>query len=142
MPDIQANSYGLPVDRLIGGLQKAFNEAAKPEEKILFALVASCGEALVAMDKRLLILKAGFAAGGADAFKSKPYAYENIMKVDVKSGMIQGMLQIQAPGVKPVSAGAADAYTAENVVTFIGADHQEKFAKAGKALNDLAAKAH
>lgn len=141
MPEL-TNTYGLPVERLIGGLQKAYNEAARPDDTVLFALVASCGEALVATSKRLLILKAGFAAGGADAFKAKAFPYENIMKVDVKAGMVQGMLQVQAPGVKPVAAGAADAYKAENVVTFIGADHQEKFTKAGKALNDMATKSH
>lgn len=136
------NSFNLPVDKLIGGLQKAFNEAVQPGEKVLFILAASSGEALCAMEKRALILKAGFAAGSVDAYKSRAFPYDMIMKVEVRAGMVQGMLQILAPGVKPVSASASDAYMADNVVTFIGEDHRDKFERAGKALNQLAAQSH
>lgn len=136
------NSYNLPADKLIGGLQKAYAEAVQPGEKALFILAASSGEALCAMEKRVLILKAGFAAGNADAYKARPFTYDMIMKVEVKSGMVQGMLQIIAPGVKPVNAGSADAYKADNVVTFIGEDHRDKFERAGKVLNQLATKSH
>ncbi|MGE5560023.1 MAG: hypothetical protein ACM3XN_03085 [Chloroflexota bacterium] len=139
---VAANSYNLPVDKLIGGLQKAFSEAVQPGEKAFFILSASSGEALCAMEKRVLVLKAGFAAGNADAYKARPFPYDSIMKVEVKSGMVQGMLQILAPGVKPVNAGSADAYKADNVVTFIGEDHRDKFERAGKAINQLAMQSH
>lgn len=136
------NSFNLPVDKLIGGLQLAYTEAIQPGEKVIFILAASSGEALVAMEKRAIVLKAGFASGSANGHKHRAFNYDTIMKIEVKAGIVQGILQIHAPGVKPISAAAADAYQAENVVTFIGDDYREKFERAGKALTQLAADSH
>jgi hypothetical protein len=141
-PVAAGNSFNLPVDKLIGGLQLAYAEAVQPTDKVLFILAASSGEALVATDKRAIVLKAGFASGSTNGHKHRAFSYDSIMKVEVKAGIVQGVLQIHAPGVKPISAAASDAYQAENVVTFIGDDYRDRFERAGKALTQMAADSH
>lgn len=130
----------LPIEPLSGGLKRAYDETVPPDEKVLFVLAASCGEAIVATDKRAVVLKAGFASGSPGRHKGRAFPYETIEGVEVRTGLVQGWIRIAAPGVRPASAAAGDAYLSDNCVTFLS-EARGKFEQAAKALQELVERA-
>ncbi|MGI5838449.1 MAG: hypothetical protein ACOX8W_02170 [bacterium] len=52
-----------PLEELKGGLKKVLDENLQPSEKLRICIEGGAGEALVATDKRVMMLKAGFLAG-------------------------------------------------------------------------------
>ncbi|MCL4425286.1 MAG: hypothetical protein M1553_07575 [Firmicutes bacterium] len=110
------------VEDLTGGLKKALDETLSPGEKILACLNGSAGEALVATGHRVLILKAGMAAGSLSAYKAKSYFYDAITGVDCKTDMIYGLFQLQAAGTKVHDVKSVTAAKqADNAVTYLAA---------------------
>lgn len=130
----------LPIEPLSGGLKRAYDESVPSDEKVLFVLAASNGEGLVATEKRAIVLKAGFASGSPGGHKGCAFPYETIESIEVKTGLVQGWLRILAPGVRPPSGAAGDAYLYENCVTFLS-EARAKFEQAAKALQELVERA-
>lgn len=119
-------SVELPMDNLIGGLKKAYDEVVPTTEKVVGILMASSGEALVVGSRAAYVLKSGFAAGGGSAYKGRAIPYNEMTKVDLRAGLVQGYLQLLTAGARDIAGNSADAYQADYVVTFLG-DAKAKF---------------
>lgn len=131
----------LPIEPLTGGLKRAYDESVPRTEKVMFVLAASAGEALVATERRAIVLKAGYAAGAPSATKARSFTYDTISAIDLSAGPVQGRLQLIAPGIRPVSASVGDVYQAENIITF-SSDQRPKYDKAARALQRLISRSH
>lgn len=115
------------VEKLSGGLKKAFEQNVLPDDSVLVCLGGLSGEALVATQSRVLILKAGYSSGAIFGQKAKSFLYEDISSVEYSCGLTQGRVQITAAGSVETRHGhrqnnvlgaLADAWQAENVCNF------------------------
>lgn len=115
------------IEKLAGGLKKAFDENSAPSDTVLVCLNGQGGEALVATESRVMVLKAGYSSGAMLGRKAKSFRYDHISSVEYSCGALQGRVQITAPGsaeqshgfrqADPIAAFAA-ASQAENVCNF------------------------
>ncbi len=114
-----AGAGQLPVNQLIGVLKQLYVENIKPTEQVRFVLAGSAGEALVATDNRLLILKSGLATGGATGtVTSIPYsACNDVVVVKETAHGYFGVLAAGYPDVKKVDY--VTARRSPNAVTFL-----------------------
>jgi|GEM_PF-6859972 len=67
-----------PLEELKGGLKKVLEENLQPGEKLRICIEGGAGEALVATDKRVMMLKAGFLAGAYHGPLCFSYNYDDI----------------------------------------------------------------
>lgn len=61
-----------------GGLKKALEDNLQPGEKLRICIEGGAGEALVATDKRVMMLKAGFLAGAYHGPLCFSYNYDDV----------------------------------------------------------------
>jgi len=115
------------IEELTGGLKKACEQNVMPNDAVLVRLNGLSGEALVATQSRVLVLKAGYASGAMFGQKAKSFPYEDISSVEYSCGLTQGRIQITASGSVEARHGHrqhdvlgayADARQAENVCNF------------------------
>lgn len=115
------------IEKLTGGLKKAFEQNTLPGDSVIVCLAGVPGEALVATQSRVLILKAGYSSGAIFGQKAKSFLYEDISSVEYSCGLTQGRVQITAAGSvetrhghrqNDVLGALADAWQAENVCNF------------------------
>ena len=132
-----AGGGSLPVEPLTGSLQDVLKQAVTSTEQVKFALNGSSGEALVATDKRVLVLKTGLA-GGAGAGKYRGFFFNQLVSVEFNCGLAYGRIQITSPGTKDMmQAEIGEARQADNVVTFLAAT-KDKFQSAANYLKQSA----
>lgn len=114
-----ATSGQLPVNQLIGVLKQLYVENIKPTEQVRFALAGSAGEALVATDTRLLILKSGLATGQATSMvTSIPLSLcSDVVVVKETAHGYFGVLAAGYPDVRKVDY--VTARRAPNAVSFL-----------------------
>lgn len=120
-----AKASGL-IEALSGGLKKALDSNIGPSEEIAVSLQGLRGEALVATDRKVYVLKAGYSSGAMFGGKCKAFPYGHISSVEFSCGLTQGRVQITAAGSveqrghsgKGALDAWADAHQAENVVNF------------------------
>jgi len=83
---------------ILGGrVKKALEQNKKSNEKVLFCLKGSGGQAIVALDKRLLVIKAGFMAGATFGCRVASFYYKDITSVEVNTGLVNGVIEICTP---------------------------------------------
>ena len=101
-----------------GGLGRAATAALTPSEVVLDQLEGQTGEAIVVTTKRVLIIKAGYAAQAMFGQKVKSYPYDMISSVEVSAGLISGRIQITVSGAHEGSGSNNKTSTAqkENLV--------------------------
>lgn len=147
---MQNKKKGTLIEDLPGGLKKTFENNVSPSEQILIALVGDPGEALVASDKKVYVLKAGYAAGALFGSKCKVFPYRQITSVEFSSALTTGRIQITAAGAAEqahgwkqsgVLASVADARQAENVVNFPRAK-KNLFQEAATYIRHMVDEAH
>lgn len=113
------------VGSLPGRLGEALVETLREGEVIVDALHTSSGQAIAATDRRVIILKAGLAAGaGMFGSKAVSYPYDTITSIEHKKGPIGGHIEILAAGVHqsgPMGVYQVNAVR-ENVVTYVRRD--------------------
>ncbi|MHB8927954.1 MAG: hypothetical protein ACYC9Q_09925 [Bacillota bacterium] len=132
-PVAASGGGALPVETLTGSLQEVFKQAVTSTEQLRFALNGSSGEALVATDKRVLVLKTGLTGGGGTG-KYKGFFFNQVVSVEFSCGLAYGRIQITAPGTKDfMPAEIGEARQADNVVTFLAAT-KDKFQAAADHL--------
>lgn len=66
-------------------------------ESVDFCLVGSGGQALVALEHRLLILKSGFMAGATFGQRVSSFYYRDITGVEVNTGLLNGVIEVCTP---------------------------------------------
>jgi hypothetical protein len=68
------------------------------DEKILGQVIGSFNQAIVATDRKVMVLKSGIMAGQTFGIKETSFDYRLIVGVEVKSGFAQGEFQIISAG--------------------------------------------
>jgi hypothetical protein len=81
-------------DALSRRLRKLVSRALEEGESVLFCLHGSAGQALVALDRRLLVLKAGAAAGRAFRGTVASYAYAEIAEISLILGEVNSVIRV------------------------------------------------
>jgi hypothetical protein len=82
-----------------------------PDENVLVALVGTSGQALVALDDRLLIVKPGYMAGATFGAKVTSFPYRDISAIEVNTTWMSGVIEVIVPGYdgrKPTSYWSGD----------------------------------
>lgn len=106
------------VSELKGGVLKSYDENIG-DDQVLVRLPGIPGFALVATDKRVMIITAGFSSGAMMGQKCKSYEYSDISSIECSCGMTQGRVQLTVAGSLEVrQPGLGNAYQAENIVHF------------------------
>jgi len=83
---------------ILGGrVRKALEQNKRSNEDVLFCLKGSYGQAIVALDKRLLIIKGGFMAGSTFGCRVSSFYYKDITSVEVNTGLVSGIIEICTP---------------------------------------------
>jgi hypothetical protein len=67
-----------------------------PSENVQECLVGGGGQAILALNERLLVLKAGFMAGATFGGKATSFPYEHVTGIEVQVGPMTGFIQIQS----------------------------------------------
>ncbi|MEW5936114.1 MAG: hypothetical protein AB1816_21230 [Bacillota bacterium] len=130
------------VEALPGGLALALEGVLVPGEEVVVCLRGCPGEALVATQSRLIVVKAGFPSGAWFGRKVKWYPYHAVTSVEVSCGLLLGRVQVTVAGSAEADHGLLgdaplDALVgtvqAENVVTF-PVWKRARFAEAARAV--------
>jgi len=82
------------LDRLGERLRKLALRSLEPGERVLFCVPGTPGQALVALEVRLLVLKAGAAAGRAFRGTVTSYSYADIAEVSLKLGEVNSVIRV------------------------------------------------
>lgn len=70
-----------------------------PGEQVLGQVIGNFNQAIVATDRKVLILKTGLMAGQTFGGKATSYDYGNIVGVEARTGFSQGEFEILAGGL-------------------------------------------
>jgi hypothetical protein len=84
----------LGIDALTGRLRTLAARTLEPGEDVLFCLTGSAGQALVALERRLVILKASAASGSPFGGRMASYRYEEIADVSLEIGEVNSAIKI------------------------------------------------
>jgi Short C-terminal domain len=82
------------IDALSGRLRKRALRSLEPDERVLFCVVGRPGQALVALDRRLLLLKVGAAAGRAFRGMVASYRYADIAEISLRLGEVNSVIRV------------------------------------------------
>ena len=77
--------------------KKVLEENIRKNEKVFFCLKGIFGQVMVALDKRLLIIKPGFFAGATFGSRVTSFYYKDITGVEINTGLIFGVIEICTP---------------------------------------------
>jgi hypothetical protein len=75
-------------------MQRLVLRSLEPGERVVFSLAGTPGQALVALDRRVLLLKAGAAAGRAFRGTVESYRYDEIADVSLTLGEVNSVIRI------------------------------------------------
>jgi len=78
-------------------IKKIVQENINQSEKILFCLVGSSNQSLIALNKRLLVIKTGFIAGVTFGSRITSFHYKDITGIEINTGLISGVIEINTP---------------------------------------------
>lgn len=114
-------------------------------EKVLGQVIGSFGQAVIATDHKLLIIKTGMMSGQAFGGKATGFDYRTVVGIEVRTGFAQGEFEVLAGGLgnNQRSNLGAKVNMAEqpNGVVFGKVDASAFNAIAGK-IRELSANAH
>jgi hypothetical protein len=85
------------LDELGGKLRKLADRALEPGERVLFCIPGTRGQALVALDRRLLVVKAGAPAGRAFGGIAASHRYADITEISLTVGEVNSVIRISGP---------------------------------------------
>jgi len=110
-------------------------------ENILISLRGSFGQALIATEKRLYILKWGFQAGSLFGGRCLAFDYKNITGVTITKNFSTGMIEIISAGTQEKKLTNTTAIKADNAVAFYRKSF-DSFQKASNFIRELINQAH
>lgn len=86
---------GWPVMRPVGKKeQQLIQRNLVAGESILGCVIANFGQAVIATDHKVLVVKSGMMAGQTFGGKATSFDYRNIGGVEVRTGLVQGEMEI------------------------------------------------
>jgi hypothetical protein len=91
-----------PLDVLSAKTRKHVDPALRDGEKIVAVVKGDFDQAIVALDTRLVIVKAGFMAGTAFGAKVTSFDYRNITAIEVNKKMVTAVIEVIAAGYQGV----------------------------------------
>lgn len=77
-----------------------------PAETVFVVLVGGFGQALIALEDRIIIAKAGFMSGNTFGGKVTAFPYREITGIELHTGLSTGVLVIQTPSFPGTQAGS------------------------------------
>ena len=113
-----------PMDRLNGREARLLRQNMDSGERVIAQCVGTWGQAAIATDRKVLIIKCGWMAGTFLGGKVTTFFYPNITGVEVRVGLISGgVFQVVAAGQsgrerQVFGKGENDAFKAPNCVPF------------------------
>lgn len=122
------------MEPLSGGLKWALRDNLLPEEKVSICVKGCNGEAIVITDKRVLIIKAGYASGSWSGRKCTAFELKEITAVGFHCGFDKGLVQVVGEVIPEDNDSLATMVRAENVVNF-PADKAMKFRRVVEILH-------
>jgi hypothetical protein len=125
---------GWPVMAPLGTKEEALLEQQlAPAERVLGQVIALHGQALVATDRRLLVVKAGIMSGRTFGGTASGFDYADVRDIELHTYTVQGELEIVVPGL-PYLGGVV-----ETRVPITSLPHILLFAKAELATYEAMA---
>lgn len=97
LPEVETPPPVVIRSKLPGKLGETVNVTLKDDEVVLDE-IAGAEDGMVVTNRRLLIVKVGFAAQALHGHKIKSYPFDVITSVEVSSGALIGRIQITVPG--------------------------------------------
>jgi len=92
---VSVNSTNNPLRVLPAKTLRLAQQNIGPGENVHVCLVGVRGQAMVALDDRLLVLKAGFMAGATFGGKATSFPYDQITGIEVQHGPLTGVLRVE-----------------------------------------------
>lgn len=132
---IKEEEESMLLENLQGGLDILYQESVLPEEKVAVRIQGCMGEALVVTDRRAIILKAGYPAGGLFSRIYTDFPLSEITSLGYSCGFDKGLIQIVGQVIPEDNDSIERMRHAKNVVNF-PADKSIKFRKAIEILNE------
>ncbi len=87
-------------------LQRVAQQNIANSETVRVALKGNSGQALLALDDRLVVLKAGWLVGATFGGKATSFPYEQISAIELRTGPINAVLQIQSSAFQAATVGS------------------------------------
>jgi hypothetical protein len=94
------------LDVLDGKLRKVAQQNVGPTENVRAALKGNSGQALLALDDRLVILKAGLMVGATLGGKATSFPYGQVSAIELKAGPLNAVLQIHSSAFQANQVGS------------------------------------
>jgi hypothetical protein len=69
----------------------------RPDENVHVVIVGASGQAIVAADDRMLVIKRGFMAGATFGSKQLDFPYDQVSGIELHLGAMTGFIQITSP---------------------------------------------
>jgi hypothetical protein len=116
-----------------------------PHERVLGQVIGSSGQAVVATDHKVLVVKTGMMAGQTFGGKATSFDYRTIVGVEVRTGFAQGEFEIIAASMHAPQRNRikdkVNVRESPNGVVFVkGNSHQ--FDKMAAKIREMTAAAH
>jgi hypothetical protein len=132
-----------PMDRLNGREARLLRQNMSFGERVIAQCVGSWGQAAIATDRKVLIIKCGWLAGAFLGGKVTTFFYPNITGVEVRVGILTGVFQIVAAGQSGnerqfFGKDRDDAFKAPNCVPF-DRSQQAQFNRLAALIRELSA---
>ena len=129
------------VEKLGSKEEKILQSIIVPGEQVIVAMKGQWNQTLVATNQRVIIIKAGWAAGATFGNKSVSFDLTNITAVEVRVGLVNGFVEVSAGGMQGYERsnwgkGQQSAYEAPNTVPISKAE-QQKFQAAVQVIRQL-----
>jgi len=99
-PEAPVTSRGSHVGHDLSILKGRTRRAAEENrggEKVRFVLLGLGGQALVALESKLLIIKPGFLAGAFGGVRVTSFSYADITAIEINTGLLFGVIEIGTP---------------------------------------------
>lgn len=85
------------VEILSKKVRKYLERNKRKDEEVLFCIVGQGNQSIIALEKRLLIIKPGFLAGATFGAKVSSFFYKDITGIEVNMGFVTGVIEISTP---------------------------------------------
>jgi hypothetical protein len=126
------------VEHINGTGREIIDENLSEGEPVYVCIEGTTGQFLVATDRRIIIIRTSFGAGGMWLSKQcQTFLYENVTSIYCSNGSAMGRLQVNTEGSMEMEGGYySGAFRAQNVVSF-GPSQYGKFETAANMINGL-----
>lgn len=86
-----------PLDILHKKVLELVRQNVSANDELLFVLVGTDNQSLIALQDRILIVKIGLLAGTAFGGRATTFYYRDITSIEINTGWISGVLEILTP---------------------------------------------